>query len=89
MNTPNPGFLVWNPNGNAPHKQHGTFDGARTEAERLSKQNPGQAFYVLAAIGAAFAERPSVSFTPLIPSDLPLAPAPAARWDSGDDDIPF
>ena len=46
-------FLVWNPAGRSPFCQHGTYQSARTEAERLARANPNQDFYVVVPMGRA------------------------------------
>lgn len=43
-------FLVWNPGGQSPVRRHATRQSATTEAERLANLNPGEVFFVLAAI---------------------------------------
>lgn len=44
-------FLVWTPsNERTPTYRHPSSDAAEKEADRLAKLNPGQDFYVLAAI---------------------------------------
>lgn len=43
-----PFWLVWRAGGRAPVYKHDSYRSARTEAERLSRLNPGFAFYVLA-----------------------------------------
>ena len=42
-------FLVWNPQGRAPSKRHGTLAEAQDEAERLAATCPAQSFYVMCA----------------------------------------
>lgn len=44
-------WMVWNPQGHAPTKDHGTKDSAEREAERLARLNRGQRFIVLQSIG--------------------------------------
>lgn len=46
-------FLVWNSRGRNPQYRHGTEGEAKREARRLARQNPGQTFVVLKAIGHA------------------------------------
>ena len=58
-------FFVWNPNGGQWKKKHETCEAAQFEAERLAKEQPGQRFYVLAAIGVAFVEAYPKVFTEL------------------------
>ena len=45
-----PFWLVWRRGGRAPCYEHESYIGARTEAERLAKANPGQRFYVLSPV---------------------------------------
>lgn len=43
-------YIIWNPHGARPPKvRHATLAGAKAEAERLARENPGQEFYVLAS----------------------------------------
>ena len=44
------GFLVWNPTAGLPTVTHDTLDRALAEAERLTKANPGQRFYLMAPV---------------------------------------
>jgi len=46
-------WLVWNPLGGSPTHQHPSLHLAKTEAERLARQNPGQDFFVLQTCGLA------------------------------------
>lgn len=46
-------YVVWNPQGRTPTYKHSTEELARTEAERLARNNPGQQFYVMAPLGLA------------------------------------
>lgn len=43
-------WLVWNREGFPPRYQHETEAGARAEAERLARANPGKSFCVLTSI---------------------------------------
>lgn len=45
-------WMVWCPNGHAPTVKHPYKSDAYGEAERLARNNPGQIFIVLQAIGA-------------------------------------
>ncbi len=45
-------WMVWCPERSQPRYRHATERGAIAEAERLANANPGQKFYVLAAIAA-------------------------------------
>ena len=45
-------WMVWCQSRGGPIYKHGSKAAARAEAERLSRQNPGQAFIVLAAVDA-------------------------------------
>lgn len=42
-----PFWLVWQPHGRSPIFRHATDDGAKAEAGRLARENPGLEFYVL------------------------------------------
>lgn len=44
-------WMVWNPAGRNPTHRHFTFEAAKSEAYRLSKQHPGHDFFVLKAVG--------------------------------------
>ena len=46
-------FLVWNPSTGRTQYKHGSLGQARSEAERLARENPGQVFHVLANMGCA------------------------------------
>ena len=43
-------WMVWNPQGHAPTKDHGTKASAEREAERLARLNRGQRFIVLQSV---------------------------------------
>ena len=45
-----PFWLVWNPQGRAPTRQHANEGLAQMEAERLAREVPGHQFYVLQPI---------------------------------------
>lgn len=45
-------WLVWNEEGSAPRHKHETEEGARKEAERLARKQPGSRFHVLALVGS-------------------------------------
>ncbi|ASY44999.1 hypothetical protein CJD35_11515 [Sphingobium xenophagum] len=45
-----PFWLVWCRRGRQPVYEHESYHSARAEAERLSRCNPGEAFYVLAPV---------------------------------------
>ncbi len=47
-----PFFLVWSTNGYGSEHQFPDAIAAETEAERLARANPGEEFYVLAAVCA-------------------------------------
>lgn len=52
MHTQRPAFwLVWNPQGHAPTRQHENKASAEREAERLARAIRGQRFIVLQSIG--------------------------------------
>lgn len=62
-----PFFLVWNPKGpRSPSFRHGTRKSAEMEAQRLSQQNPGQEFYVLAPVARATTAKPVTPKTEMI-----------------------
>lgn len=42
-------YLVWCPEKGSPTHQHGTYEDALNEAQRLARNNPGSKFYVLRA----------------------------------------
>lgn len=44
-------WLVWNPQGHAPTRDHGSKASADREAERLARANRGQRFIVLQSVG--------------------------------------
>ena len=46
-------WLVWNSKGNAPRVQHSSREFAENEAARLARENPGQNFIVLKAVGGS------------------------------------
>lgn len=47
------GFHVWNPAGRLPTRVHDTLQRAVTEAERLTRENPGQTFVVMSPVISA------------------------------------
>lgn len=44
-------WLIWNPQGDAPTRQHQTRHSATVEAERLARLNRGRRFIVLQSVG--------------------------------------
>lgn len=46
-------WVVYNPNGRAPHYKHTSFESAKQEAKRLARQNPDQRFYVMESVAMA------------------------------------
>lgn len=48
-----PFFLVWNPIGGAPTMKQPSYSAAESEAKRLARANPGDSFFVLAAVAEA------------------------------------
>lgn len=54
-------WMVYGTGQGAPTFRHGTFEGAKAEAERLARQSPGIEFYVLRSIGRA--RRVDVEYT--------------------------
>lgn len=53
-------WMVWKAYGSAPTRQHFTEQAAKDEAERLAKETPGMAFYVLTATSACKVQAPTV-----------------------------
>ena len=53
-------WLVWNPDGHAPTVKHSAVSKAFAEADRLAMLNPGQKFFVMAAIGGRTIDNPVV-----------------------------
>ncbi|AYJ85517.1 hypothetical protein D3Y57_05400 [Sphingomonas paeninsulae] len=51
-------FVVWRDGGNSPKYRHATYALAVTEAQRLSKVNPGAVFTVLKSVSAVTTPRP-------------------------------
>lgn len=51
-------WMVWQAGGNAPTYKHGMESSAEREAERLARENPGTAFYVLQSVSGALVEVP-------------------------------
>jgi hypothetical protein len=43
-------WMLWNPKGASPTRQHKSIEAAIAEAERLARRDPGQEFYVLEAL---------------------------------------
>lgn len=70
-------WVVWNPESGPPSFRHRSRNEARSEATRLARQNPGQEFFVLAAIGRAHRPEPTIFQTLTPPSGV------------DDDEIPF
>lgn len=48
-------WLVWREFTTSPTHKHGTEASARREAERLARANPGEEFFILAAIDSCVA----------------------------------
>lgn len=53
-------FMVWSERSHETHVRHDTKDRAINEASRLAAANPGCKFYVLAALGLAEVQKPTV-----------------------------
>lgn len=45
-------WLVWNPQGRNPTRQHEYYQQAVSEAERLARNNPGETFIVMESVCA-------------------------------------
>ncbi len=76
-------WMVWNPARYAPTYRHHSKPAARKEAERLSRDNPGQLFIVLAAVDAVISPVKPPETVKLVKPENP---------DAGkveDDGIPF
>lgn len=43
-------FMAWNPSRSAPNYKHSSYQEAKREAERLSRNTPGEKFFVLQAV---------------------------------------
>ena len=43
----NPFWLVWGEQRGLPHKKHGSYEAAESEAQRLAQQHPGYVFNIL------------------------------------------
>lgn len=72
-------WMVWNVGGNPPRHQHSYEHEAITEAERLARAHPGEAFVVLEAIHARkVSDMRSLNFR-----------KQAQEGYVGEDDIPF
>lgn len=56
-------FCVFNPDGRAPKYKHSSEGSAKMEAVRLARENPGQKFFVMVAMGVACKE--DVTYTVL------------------------
>lgn len=80
-----PFWLVWNPNGQRPPSfRHPTADSAVAEAGRLAESNPGEAFFVLGAMGFASADAPRARFMSLVDANDEFVAANAADFDETD-----
>lgn len=53
MAAPSTFWVVWNPFRGPPTMKHESRDRAQAEAERLARENPGENFYVLAALSVS------------------------------------
>lgn len=59
-------YMIWKDNGNAPTRQHSTYDLALEEAQRLAKLTPNSVYYVLSAI-VAVTNEPNITVSSLNP----------------------
>ena len=50
MQKDQPFYLVWNPRTGYTQHQHNTLGEAKTEAQRLARQNKGQEFIILSPV---------------------------------------
>jgi len=50
LNLPRIGFMVWNPARGMPTVVHDTIEQASAEAERLTRQNPGEHFIIMSPV---------------------------------------
>ena len=46
-------WVVYNPDGRAPHYTHQSFESAKQEAKRLARNNPDQRFFVMESVAMA------------------------------------
>lgn len=51
-------WMVWNPNGRTPTYRHLTLESAKSEAQRLARENRSESFCVLECVGAVQVEPP-------------------------------
>lgn len=72
-------WMVWNPDGRAPTRMHGTRETADAEAERLARSCPGNTFFVLKAVGGTQSQV----------SNRPIKITAAAPPQAADQEIPF
>lgn len=59
-------YMVWRDTGNAPTKQHDTYDLALEEAQRLATLTPDTIYYILSAI-VAVQNEPNIIVSSLKP----------------------
>lgn len=65
--------IVWNPAGERPPSyRHDTPESAIAEAGRLAAKNPGEAFFVLTAIGFASADAPQAHFMSFVDDEAQM-----------------
>lgn len=69
-------WVVWNPKAGPPTFEHDSASAARAEATRLARQNPGERFYVLAAVGLAHRPEPTVFKALKAPAGIELDEIP-------------
>ena len=58
-------WMVWNPKGGRPTRQHESIEAAIAEAERLARCEPGQVFCVLGALRMCQAPELPIKWTEL------------------------
>lgn len=66
-------WMVWNPQGHAPTRDHATRQSAEREADRLARVNRGQRFIVLQSVSERVVDDVQV----------------IAHVPDGDDELPF
>ncbi|MEM1289765.1 MAG: hypothetical protein AAGH60_15560 [Pseudomonadota bacterium] len=68
-------WMVYNPLGRMPRYEHSSRGDADAEAQRLARENPGQKFFVLKAMGgyhAPLQKAESIKLLPALPKEIPF-----------------